>query len=124
MPKEDFLYYYRISIKEVLDIETEKHHLKMFNDRIISRKCRHCDELFLITKNFKNEKRVCDVCFKIVADIDKFGKMHIIWVNNSKYRAYTILWRNFTDEIMKKEELVDKYGYIDVNKYNGKTTLV
>ena len=111
MPKEDFLYYYRISIKEVLDIETEKHGLKMFNDRTIS-------------KNFKNEKHVCDVCFKLVTDIDKFGKMHIIWVNNSKYRAYTNLWRNFTDEIMKKEKLVDKYGYIDVSKYNGKTTLV
>ena len=47
--------------------------------------------------------------------------MHIIWVNNSKYRAYTNLWKSFADEIMKKKELADKYGYIDVNKHNNKT---
>ena len=96
----------------------------MFIDRTISRKCRHGGELFLIAKNFKDEERVCDVCFKIVTDIDKFGKMHIIWVNNSKFRAYTSLWRSFTDKIMKKEELVDKCGNIDVNKYNEKTTSI
>ena len=28
----------------------------------------------------------------------------------------------FAQEIMKKEDLIDKYGYIDVNKYNCKTT--
>ena len=48
--------------------------------------------------------------------------MHIIWVNNSKYRAYTNLWRSFSEEIMRKEESLNKYGYIDLNKYNNKTT--
>ena len=121
MPKGDFLYYYRISIKEGLDIETQNPHPEECIDRTISRKCRHCGELFLIAKNFINEERICDVCFKIVTDIDKFGKMHIIWVNNSKYRAYTNLSKSFADEIMKKKELADKYGYIDVNKHNNKT---
>ena len=49
-------------------------------------------------------------------------KMHIIWVNNSKYGPYTNLWKSFADEIISKEESLDKYGYIDVNKYNNKTT--
>ena len=53
---------------------------------------------------------------------DKFAKIHIIWVNNSKYRAYTHLWRSFAGEIKRKEGSLDKYGYIDVNKYNNKTT--
>ena len=48
--------------------------------------------------------------------------MHIIWVNNSKYGACTNLWKSFADEIIRKEESLDKYGYIDVNKYNNKTT--
>ena len=32
------------------------------------------------------------------------------------------LWRSFAQEIMSKEDLIDKYGYIDVNKHNCKTT--
>ena len=83
---------------------------------------RNVVNFFLIAKNFTNDEAVCDVCFKTVNGIDKFAKMHIIWVNNSKYRAYTNLWRRFADEIMRKEESLDKYGYIDVNKYNNKTT--
>ena len=50
------------------------------------------------------------------------AKMHIIWVNNSQYRAYTNLWKSFAEEIMRKEESLDKYGYLDGNRYNNKTT--
>ena len=77
---------------------------------------------FSYQKNFKNDEGVSDVWFKIVNDIEKFAKMHIMWVNNSKYRAYTNLWRSFGEEIMRKEESLNKYGYIDLNKYNNKTT--
>ena len=122
MSTKDLLYYEGISIKEGLDIETESPHLEIFVEKTVSRKSTECCELFLIAKNFKNDEAVCDVCFKIVNGIDKFAKMHIIWVNNWKYRAYTNLWRSFADEIMRKEESLDKYGYIDVNKYNNKTT--
>ena len=73
-------------------------------------------------KSDENDEAVCDVYFKLVNDIYKFAKMHIIWVNNSKYRAYTNLRRSFADETMRKEESLDKYRYIDVNKYNNKTT--
>ena len=122
MSTEGFLYYHQISIKEGLDIEIERLHLEIFIDKTVSRKCTECCKLILITKNFKNDEAVCDVCLKIVDDIDKFAKMHIIWVNNLKFRAYTNLWGSFANEIMRKEESLDKYGYIDVNKYNNKTT--
>ena len=122
MSTEGFLYYHQISIKEGLDIEIERLHLEIFIDKTVSRKCTVCCKLILITKNFKNDEAVCDVCLKIVDDIDKFAKMHIIWVNNLKFRAYTNLWGSFANEIMRKEESLDKYGYIDVNKYNNKTT--
>ena len=117
MSTKDFLYYW-ISIKEGLNIETERSHLEIFIDK----KCTECCELFLIAKSFKTDEGVCDICFKTVNDIDKFAKIHIIWVNNSKYRACTHLWRRFAGEIMRKEGSLDKYGYIDVNKYNNKTT--
>ena len=46
--------------------------------------------------------------------------MHVIWKDNSQYRVFTNLWRSFAQKIMNKEDLIDKYGYI--NKYKCKTT--
>ena len=48
--------------------------------------------------------------------------MHVIWRDNSQYRVFTNLGRSFTQEIPNKEDLIDKYRYIDVNQYNCKTT--
>ena len=47
--------------------------------------------------------------------------MNVIWKDNSQYRVFTNLWRSFAQEIMNKEELIDKYGYNDINKYSSKT---
>ena len=107
---------------EELDIETENPPLDLFIDKKISRKCRLCSQLFIITKNFKEDENTCNSCFKITSDIDKFGRMHVIWKDNSQYRVFTNLWRSFAQEIMNKEDLTDKYGYIDINKYKCTTT--
>ena len=119
---KEFLYYCKISVKEGLDIETEKPHLERFIDRTISRKCRLCCQLFIIAKNVKEDECTSNSCFKIMPDIDKHGKIHVIWKDNSQYRVFTNLWRSFAQEIMNKENLRDKYRYIDVNKYNDRTT--
>ena len=118
---KDFLYYCRISIKEGLDIETEEPHLEQFIDKTFSRKCRLWCQLFIIAKNFKDEN-TCNSCFKITSNIDKFGRMHIIWKDNSQYRVFTNLRRSFVQEIMNKKDPKDKFRYIDVNKYNCKPT--
>ena len=47
--------------------------------------------------------------------------MNVIWKDNSQYRAFTNLWRSFAQEIMNKEDLINKYGYNDINKYSSKT---
>ena len=92
-------YYRRMSVKEGLDIETEKSHPQRFVEKIISTKCRLCSQLFVIAKNF------CNSCFKITSDMDKFCQMHVIWKDNSQYRVFTSLWRRFAQEIMNKEDL-------------------
>ena len=94
MPK-DYLYYSKISIKEGLDIEAEKPHLERFIDKTFSRICRLCCQLFIIAKNFKEDENTCKSCFKITSDIAKFGRMHIMWKNNSQYRVFTNLRRSF-----------------------------
>ena len=48
--------------------------------------------------------------------------MHVICKNNAKYRVFTNLWGSPTNKIMNRENLVKNYGYLDVNKYNNKTT--
>ena len=118
-----FLCYCRISIKEWLDIETEKPHLERFIDETFSRKCRLCCQLFIIAETFKEAENTCNSCFKIMPDIDKFGRMHIIWKDNPQYRVFTNLWKSFAQEWWtRNNDLIDKYGYIDVNNYNCKTT--
>ena len=67
---KDYLYFCRISIKEGLDIETEKPHLGRFIDKTFSRKCRLYCQLVIIAKNFNEDKITCKGCFKITSDID------------------------------------------------------
>ena len=118
-----FLCYCRISIKEWLDIETEKLHLERFIDETFSWKCKLCCQLFIIAETFQEAENTCNSCFKITPDIDEFGRMHIMWKDNSQYRVFTNLWRSFAQEWWtRNNDLIDKYGYIDVNKYNCKTT--
>ena len=119
---KDFLYYCRISIKEGLDIETEKAHLERFIDKTKSRICRLCSQLFIITENFKDDENTCHSYFIITSDIDEFGKMHVIWKNNAKFRVFTNLWRSLAQKIINRENLLDKYGYLEVSKHNNKTT--
>ena len=93
---KEFLYYFSISGKEGLDIETEKPHLEWLIDKTISRKYRLCCQIFIIPKNFKEDEGTCNSCFKIPSDIDKYGKMHVIWKDNSHYRVFTNLWRSIS----------------------------
>ena len=93
---KDYLYYCRISIKEGLDIETEKSYLERFIDKTFSRKCKLSCQLFIIANYFKEDENTCKSCFKITSDIDKFGGIYVIWKDNSHYRIFTNLWRSFT----------------------------
>ena len=88
---KEFLYYQQISIKEEFDIESEKPHLERY-DKTKSRKCILCRQVFIIKKNFKNNDKDCNQYFKITNRTD-------------------------ADHLMKKEENLEKFGNIDVNKY-------
>ena len=94
---------------------------RLIIDKTFSRKCRLYCQLFILAKNFKQDEKTCNSCFKITTDIDKFGRMYVIWKDNWQYRNFTNLW-SFAQEIMNKEDLIDKCGYIDIKKYNCKTT--
>ena len=82
--------------------------MERFIDKTKSRICRLYSQLFIITKNFKDDENNCNSCFKITSDIDKFGKMHVILKINAKYIVFTNLWRSFNQEIMSRQNVVDK----------------
>ena len=84
------MYYQRISIKEGLNVESEKPHLERY-DKTKSRKCRLCSQIFIIKKKVKDNDNDCNQCFKITNDITKTGRMYVIWKENVKYRVYTNL---------------------------------
>ena len=85
------MYYQRISIKEELNVESEKPHLEGY-DKTKSRKCRLCSQIFIIKKKkVKDNDNDCNQCFKITNDITKNGRMYVIWKENVKCRVYTNL---------------------------------
>ena len=117
---KEFLYYCRISTKEGFDTDTEKAHLDIYIDKTKSSVCNLCPQVFIITRNCKENENSCNSCVQITSDIDKDGKMHRVWRNTKKFRVFTNLWRCFAQEIMNKEDIVEKYGYVDVDKYNAR----
>ena len=44
--------------------------------------------------------------------------MNVFWKNNAKYHVFSNVWKSFVDNILRKEEDLDKFGSIDMNKYN------
>ena len=107
----EFVYYQRISIKEGLDIESEKPQLERY-DKTKSRKCTLCSKYLLSKKKkkIKDNDSDCNQCFKITNGITKTRRMYVIWKENVKYRVYTNLYRTDADHLKKKEEP-------NVNKY-------
>ena len=43
--------------------------------------------------------------------------MYVIWIESVKCRVYTNFSPTDADHLMKKEENLEKYGSIDVNKH-------
>ena len=110
-----FIYYSGISIKEGLDISSKN--LWTYS-KAKSQKCSLCSQLFIISKNFNNDHKICNECHKIVSTAEIDEKMCVFWENNTKYRVYSNLWWSFVDSILRKEEDLHKFGNVDMNKYD------
>ena len=110
-----FIYYSRISIKEGLDISSKS---LWTYDKVKSQKRSSCSQLFIISKKFNNDHKICNECHKVVSTTEIDGKMCIFWKNNAKYCIYSNLWQSFIDSKLRKEEDLHKFGNVDINKYD------
>ena len=112
---KNFTYYSRISIKEGLDISSEN--LWMY-DKGKSQKCSLCSHLFIISKSFNDDHKICNECHKIVSITEIDGEVYIFWKNNTKYLVYSNLWWSFVNSILRKEDDLHKFVNVDMNKCN------
>ena len=109
------IYYSRLSIKEGLGIDSSKPHVEDTN-----RKCPCCKEVFAISKNFEFDEQICNECYKIKSTNNcESANMFVLWTDNAFYRVFTNLCYNWADRVLRSERSLDKFGYIDMKKYNS-----
>ena len=110
-----FIYYSTLSIKEGLDIDSPKPHVKE-----TSRKCSCCKEVLVISKNFEFDEQICNECYKIKSTNHcESGNMFVLWIDNTFYRVFTNLCYNWADRVSRSKRNLDKFGYMDMKKHNS-----
>ena len=115
---KEYVYYSRISVKEELDIESEKWHLEIY-DKDITKRCSRCRQYFFIIKIFKLNDNICHECEELLEKDDRISPMiWITWKYNAKYRVLSNLYLQYVQTIMHREDaILQKSGEIDVEKY-------
>ena len=112
--EKSFIYYYRISVREGLNIELKTSQLMLSNyNKEIYRSCKYCHQAIEIKKGFNENPFICNICFKLLKNEDKINpQIHVIWSENQQYRVFTNLHRSYLDRIFRFENIKDKFGKI------------
>ena len=78
--------------------------------------CQHFRCLIEIKKGFKEDPSVCNECFKLLQNQDRINpQIHIIQMENKKYRVFTNFHRSFLDKIFRMENIKSKCGEISLD---------
>ena len=118
--KKNFIYYYRVSVKEGLntDMKTLELMLEKY-DKEVYQSCQYCHQVIEIKKGFKENALICNICFKLLQNEDKINpQIHIVWTENQKYRVFTNFHHSFVDRIFRYENIKEKYGEISREAIN------
>ena len=118
MPKP-FYYFHWVSVKEGIDTDTYMSYIGGDVDSEISKKCCKCCVLFYIKRNLNKDKKICDICYDILADDHESGQIYIVWTDNQKFRVFTNLYWGCVQTLINKEKPEDRCGYVDLHKYKG-----
>ena len=118
--KKNFIYYYRVSVKEGLntDMKTLELMLEKY-DKEVYQSCQYCHQVIEIIKGFKENALIWNICFKLLQSEDKINpQIHIIRTENQKHRIFTNFYRSFVDRIFTYENIKEKYGEISQDTIN------
>ena len=68
-------------------------------------------------KKFEKDEKTCNACAKLLEKEIKISpKIYIFWNNNSDYRVFTDLHRNYAKSIFLREPIIGKNGKISSQK--------
>ena len=118
--KKNFIYYYRVSVKEGLntDMKTLELMLEKY-DKEVYQSCQYCHQVIEIKKGFKENALIFNICFKLLQNEDRiYPQIHIIWTENQKYRVFTNFHRSSVDRIFRYENIKGKYREISWETIN------
>ena len=80
-------------------------------DKDIFKKCTYCHQVFAIKKKFEKDEKTCNACAKLLEKESKISpKIYIFWKNNSDYRVFTDLHRNYAESIFLRKPIIVKNG--------------
>ena len=118
--EKSFIYYYRIRVKEGLNIELKTSQLMLGNyNKEIQQSCKYCHQVIEIKKDFNENPFSCNICFKLLKNEDKINpQMHIIWSENQQHTVFTNLHRSYLDRIFRFEDIKEKFENISKETIN------
>lgn len=102
MPKY-FVQYHRVSTSEGIDRETYVPYIGSDIESKISERCEKCNVLLYLTKNFKKDKKMCDICYDMLDNEQESGSVHIVWTENQKFRVFRNIYIEYAKKINVKK---------------------
>ena len=97
-------------------MDTETNELQMnlrCFDKYIFRKRNYCSHVFAIKKNFENDEKACNVCFKLLEkDVKINPSIYVLWRDNAKCRVFIELHQSYVDYIFRREPIKGVSGNI------------
>ena len=87
-----------------------------FNEGIFKR-CSYCQPASAIKKNFEIDEKTCNVCVGLIGKEVKIrSKIYMFWGNNTTYRVFADLHRNYAERIFNREPIIGQSGQISREK--------
>ena len=87
---------------------------------LISKQCISCRFFYFVTKNFKNDKNVCDGCFHCIVyeNENKNLIFRVVTVKNGTFRTVSSYFLKEVDNILENIKITRKFGWFYIEDLN------
>ena len=87
---------------------------------LISKQCISCRFFYFVTKNFKNDKNVCDGCFHCIVyeNENKSLIFRVVTVKNGTFRTVSSYFLKEVENILENIKITRKFGWFYIEDLN------
>ena len=87
---------------------------------LISKQCISCRFFYFVTKNFKNDKNVCDGCFHCIVyeNENKNLIFRVVTVKNGTFRTVSSYFLKEVENILENIKITRKFGWFYIEDLN------